>query len=99
MRPTASPKAKDFFIELPRRDSSRVQNKPLARRRDGADSKVRFNCEEWGEAVSAAPEFAVPAQSEGSRVPQSGAPSQRFDLLGQPRFLLGTGAVSSRSQA
>ena len=70
---------------------------PLARRRDGADSKVRFNCEEWGQPVSAAPEFAVPAQSEGSRVPQSGAPSQRFDLLGQPRFLSGTNAFSSRS--
>jgi hypothetical protein len=70
---------------------------PLARRRDGADSKVWFNCEEWGQPVSAAPEFAVPAQSEGSRAPQSGAPSQRFDLLGQPRFLSGTKALSSRS--
>ncbi|MCX6026899.1 MAG: hypothetical protein NTY23_11680, partial [Chloroflexi bacterium] len=34
MRPKASQSAKDFLIELPERDTSRVMKKPLARRRE-----------------------------------------------------------------
>jgi hypothetical protein len=40
VRPTASPNAKDFFIELPRRDTSRLLKKATARKEAGtyADS-------------------------------------------------------------
>ena len=34
VRPKASQSAKDFLIELPERDASRVMKKPLARRRE-----------------------------------------------------------------
>jgi len=34
VRPKASQSAKDFLIELPERDTSRVMKKPLARRRE-----------------------------------------------------------------